>query len=104
MQKIERIDVRDAAAAICRLLETDYRTWEPAYNVGHIIVSVLELANAVKEVANRKYGLDVQVTVEKSDVSIADFGMDSSLLQKTGWNPEHSLEDIIISLFEYLNR
>lgn len=104
MQKIERIDVRDAAAAICRLLETDYRTWEPAYNVGHIIVSVLELANAVKEVANRKYGLDVQVTVEKSDVSIADFGMDCSLLQKTGWYPEHSLEDIIISLFEYLNR
>ena len=104
MQKIERIDVRDAAAAICKLLTLDYRQWQPAYNVGHIIVSVLDLANAVKEVANCKFGLEVQVTVEKSEVSIADFGMDCTLLQKTGWKPEHDLEDIIISLFEYLSK
>lgn len=104
MQKIERIDVRDAAAAICKLLTLDYRQWQPAYNVGHIVVSVLDLANAVKEVANRKYGLEVQVTIEKSDVSIADFGMDCTLLQKTGWKSEHDLEDIISSLFEYLNK
>lgn len=103
-QKIERIDVRDAAAAICELLKTDYRTWKPAYNVGNIIVSVLDLANTVQEVASRKYGLDVQVTVEKSDVSVADFGMDCTLLQKTGWAPKHNLEDIIVSLFEYLNK
>jgi len=103
-QKIERIDVRDAAVAICELLKTDYRTWKPAYNVGNIIVSVLDLANTVQEVASRKYGLDVQVTVEKSDVSVADFGMDCTLLQKTGWAPKHNLEDIIVSLFEYLNK
>ena len=104
MQKIERIDVRDAAAAIRKLLTLDYRQWQPAYNVGHIVVSVLDLANAVKEVANRNYGLEVQVTVEKSDVLVADFGMDCTLLQKTGWKPEHDLEDIIISLFEYLKQ
>ncbi len=104
MQKIERIDVRDAAAAIQNLLSVDYRQWEPAYNVGNIIVSVLDLAKAVKDVAKRKYGLEVQINVEESVTSVADFGMDSSLLQQTGWKPEYSLEDIIISLFEYLNR
>ena len=101
-QKIERIDVRDAASAVAALLKTDYRLWKPAYNVGHIIMSVLELAETVKKIAREKYNLDAEIQVTPTESATATFGMDSSLLQQENWTPKYGLDDIILSLFDYL--
>lgn len=104
-QKIERIDVRDAASAICGLLESDYRQWKPEYNVGHLIFSVKELAIAVQSVAKKHFNIDVQINLENSDARIPQFGMDSTMLQKeTSWEPHYDLEEVILSLFNYLKK
>ena len=103
-QKIERIDVRDAASAVAALLRTDYRQWKPAYNVGHIIMSVKELAETVKKIAKKNYHLEVEIQVTPAGSATATFGMDSSLLQQENWTPKYGLDDIILSLFDYLKQ
>ena len=104
MQKIERIDVRDAASAIASLIKTDYRQWKSAYNVGHIIMSVLELAEAVKKNAKERFNLDTEIQVVSAENLTANFGMDSSLLKQENWTPKYGLDDIIVSLFDYLKQ
>lgn len=104
MQKIERIDVRDAASAIASLIKTDYRQWKPAYNVGHIIMSVMELAEAVKKNAKKRFNLDTEIQVVSAENLTANFGMDNSLLKQENWTPKYGLDDIIVSLFDYLKQ
>ena len=103
-QKIERIDVRDAASAIASLIKTDYRRWKPAYNVGHIIISVLELAETVKKIAKERFNMDAEIQVVHADNISANFGMDSSLMRQENWTPKYGLDDIIVSLFDYLKQ
>lgn len=103
-QKIERIDVRDAASAIAALINSDYRQWKPAYNVGHIVMSVLELAEAVKKIARERFNLDTEIQVVSAENLTANFGMDSSLLKQENWTPKYGLDDIIVSLFDYLKQ
>ncbi|NDI33915.1 NAD-dependent epimerase/dehydratase family protein [Chengkuizengella sediminis] len=102
-QKIERLDVRDAADAITALIKTDSRNWKSVYNLGtghsH---SILEIVNMVANVAESKYGLKVDFKINPESRK-SSFGMDSSqFFELTGWKPQYSLEDIIESLFEHL--
>ena len=103
-QKIERIDVRDAASAIASLIKTDYRQWKPAYNVGHIVMSVLELAETVKKIAKERFNMDAEIQVVPDDNISANFGMDSSLMKQESWTPKYGLDDIVVSLFDYLKQ
>ncbi|MFS1512903.1 NAD-dependent epimerase/dehydratase family protein [Chengkuizengella sp. SCS-71B] len=102
-QKIERLDVRDAADAIVALLKTDYRNWKSVYNVGtghsH---SILEIANMVADVAKSKYGLKVDIKISPESRKTSSVMDSSQFFELTNWKPQFSLEDTIVSLFECL--
>lgn len=102
-QMMQKIDVRDAAAGIVNLLKTDSRLWDSVYNLGvKKSYTVKEIVGMVSEIAHNKYGIDV--TIETIDKKVSsNFGMDSSKFYNlTNWWPKYSLEDTIISLFEYI--
>ncbi len=102
-QRLERLDVRDAAEAIISLLKTDYRVWQRVYNLGNEKdYSILEMAQEVKKVAKEKYNKNIEIDL-KSEEILFSLGMDASAFRKlTNWEPQYSLTDTIVSLFEYI--
>ena len=101
-QKLQRLDIRDAADGIIALLKTNSDEWEKVYNLGiegnH---TVLEMANMANMVGKEMLGRDVIVNVKAEKIDL-ELGMDSSRLYSlTKWKPYYSLKDIVESLFKY---
>lgn len=104
-QQMQRLDVRDAAKGIVLLMETDAKAWEPVYNLGaEKSYTILEMAETVSEIAKARFGQKVNIIVKPDNIDLA-LGMDSTAFYElTNWKPEYDLEDIIISLFDYLSK
>lgn len=99
-QRMERLDIRDAVAAITALLKTDYHEWEPVYNLGSDnTYSVIEISERVICLANEHYGKNSRVEIKSSSETLPSFGMDSGRFRKlTGWAPKYDLDSTIESL------
>lgn len=99
------IDVRDVATALYSLLDkAENAKWNRVYNLGaNIVNSIREVADVVKRVGEKEYGLkNVTITEEQSDNHVR-IGMDASLFMRTfDWKPEYDMEKMIRSLFEML--
>ncbi len=104
-QRMERLDVRDAAEAIISLLKTDPRFWKRVYNIGNEKdYSILEMAKEVQKVAKQKYKLNVDIIIIPDEISFS-LGMDvSSFRSTTNWEAKYSLTDTIVSLFDYITQ
>jgi nucleoside-diphosphate-sugar epimerase len=104
-QRMERLDVRDAAEAIISLLSTDYRKWEKVYNVGTgRSFTILEMAQKVKSIGESKINKIVDIQLINSDVKL-ELGMDvSRFCNFSNWTAKHSIDDLIESLFDYQNK
>lgn len=102
-QKLSFIDVRDATNGIIALMQTEYSNWEHIYNLGTSVqVSLLEIANLVKEIAIDYIDVPVTIIVEDKNVNL-DVCMDSrNFYSLTNWKPKYDIRDMIISLFEWL--
>ena len=48
--------------------------------------------------------MDAEIQVVPADNISANFGMDSSLIKEENWAPKYGLDDIIVSLFDYLKQ
>lgn len=97
------IDVRDVATALKCIIEDSNNThFASVYNVGtNEKYSIESLAYLVKDIAKQKYQRDVSIQKESSNDS-QDVGMDcSSFMDTFGWSPKYSINNMIISLFEY---
>lgn len=102
-QVLSNIDVRDAAEGIMALINLSYNKWEPIYNLGcpwrH---SILEIAQIVEKIAPKYIDVPVKIEVKSGD-SYINAGIDASLFYShTGWTPKYNMEDIIVSIFEYI--
>lgn len=99
------IDVRDVATALYSLIDkADDAEWDRVYNLGaNIVTSIREVANIVKFVGEKEYGLkDVVITETQSDNNVR-IGMDASLFMKTfDWKPQFDMEKMVKSIFEML--
>ena len=54
----------------------------------------------MKRIGDEKYGTSVVITEEANENNVK-IGMDNTLFKQTfGWQPQYSMDDMIISLFE----
>lgn len=99
-QSCSFIDVRDVAEALkCVIGKALDVELQPVYNLGiGKTRTIAELAEDTRRIAKEELGLEVQVTVQPSDIRL-DVGMDASLFCKTfGWAPKYGYDDMIRSL------
>lgn len=101
-QKMERLDVRDAADAIISILKIDYTKWDTLYNLGtNKSYTILEMAEKVKKIYKEIYNGDIDIIIEDSNINF-ELLMDSSkLYETTGWKPKYDIDDIIRTIFDY---
>lgn len=99
------IDVRDVASALIKVLESDINQFAEAYNLGTAeMFTIREIAKKVKRIGEEKYGTSVVITEETNENNVK-IGMDNTLFKQTfGWQPQYSMFDMIISLFEMKNK
>lgn len=100
------LDVRDVAIAINKLLNIPIDEWKRIYNLGanNTIYNIKELAEIVAERMKIRFGKNVKISLNETDV-ITYAGIDSSLFMKdTGWQPKYNIYDIVdMAIDEYLN-
>lgn len=101
-QVLSYIDIRDVCAGIIALLSVDSSNWKEIYNLGaNQQHTILEIANIVVKAAERFELGPIKLNIAHNDIHRI-IGMDSSLFyQDTGWMPSHTLEDTVLSLFEF---
>ena len=101
-QKLERLDVRDAAEAILAIMKKDPMEWRDVYNVGTNTYFVLsEAAEKIADIASHRFGFKPDVMIDKKKSIEMNLFMDSTTFMKdTGWSPQRSLEDSIDSIID----
>lgn len=101
-QQFAMLDLRDAAAGIMALLDTDPHMWKAVYNFGSDRVYQLsEIAHIIQVYAKDAYGLDIQLDVEPKDITLIDNMDCSRFYLDTGWRPQYQLVDTVELLFKY---
>lgn len=104
-QNFSFLDVRDAAEAVCKIMELPVYTWEKAYNLGpEKQTNMLEMADCVckkiYEIAGKKISYKFV-----SDDTYLNAGMNSSkLYEAIHWRPKHSFEMITEDTIKFLIR
>lgn len=100
-QTFSYIDRVDVAKAIVALLQTESQ-WKPIYNVGpnRMRYTLVEMANVVKEVAEKHGKKDVQINLVETETELWS-GMDSSLfMTDTGWEPSMDIYHMVEAIYE----
>jgi nucleoside-diphosphate-sugar epimerase/biotin carboxylase len=102
-QRIDLLNVRDAADGIAVLLMKDYREWSKVYNLStgktHSLNEIIEL---ICSIGKEKYDLNAKIKSVQA-VPKNSFGMDSKLFRyQMNWKSKYKLEDTIKSIFDYL--
>ncbi len=103
MQKMQRLDVRDAVSGIIALLNSDPQHWAFAYNLGNNEQYKLEdMANFVsKVVAEKKAVNPVQIVIDPKEIDL-EFALDSTLFNKQfNFNPQYTLQQSIESIIDF---
>lgn len=101
-QTMAFMDVRDAAAGIIALIDTDTPLWKDVYNFGNQWChSIREIAETVAYLSKQYTENSVEIEIEEKDIQL-DTGMDSSLFYRdTNWIPKHDLKSMIRWLFNH---
>lgn len=101
-QKLERLDVRDAAEAILQIMKKDPMEWRGVYNVGTNSYFVLsEVAEKIADIASHRFGFKPDVVIDEQKSVEMNLFMDSTIFMKdTGWSPQRSMEDSINSIID----
>ncbi|MGN0649974.1 MAG: NAD-dependent epimerase/dehydratase family protein [Oscillospiraceae bacterium] len=101
-QVFSLLDVRDAAAGILSLCQTNPEKWERVYDLGwnDVTYNLVEVANLVKARLEKRGISGIDISLEKCDIKTYA-GMDTTKLTAlTGWKPRYALPDIIDAVIE----
>ena len=101
-QLMERIDVRDAASGIARMLQVDSAQWRNIYNLGPgKQYSLMEVAEMIKTINQKLNGPDVYIERLDADRNYPSFGMNVSAFDTDfSWKSEITLMDSIEFAFK----
>ncbi|NNL80658.1 MAG: NAD-dependent epimerase/dehydratase family protein [Flavobacteriaceae bacterium] len=99
----DRLDIRDAVAALIAFISKDDKNWKSVYNVGNPNhVNSKELSEKVLKIGKDYIPDNRSILKFHNTGTDAEQGMDSSqFMEHTGWSPKYSLEETIDSLFRY---
>ena len=99
-QKIEYLDVRDAAAGLLVLAELPEQHWQRTLNFGsgqHIFL--LDVAKTVQRVAPDFVHQALRIEVEPADNRECSWIDSSDMYELISWRPRYSLSDTVATLF-----
>ncbi|MEJ8767644.1 NAD(P)-dependent oxidoreductase [Oceanobacillus sp. HCA-5259] len=101
-QKVSYLEVRDAAAALITMINTDSSIWKPVYNLGNFDhLSVLSIAKTVKEEAKNYSVKNVNIEV-KGDSSDFNNLVNTDLFNwEFQWEPRYTIPLMVKDLFEH---
>lgn len=102
--EFDYLDVRDAAAAVVKLVESDRASWRPVYNVGASkSATLMELAYYCQQ-AVEALGLERPMVIERpADGERKSSALDSGLFSNEfSWGPKFAIQDTIRSIAENL--
>ncbi len=104
-RKLDFIDVRDAAAVIVGLVETDPESWPEVINVGSgRQVTLAAIAQLVSDVALAQYGKPLQFNFVPSNKKYRNFGMSVARLEELlQWKASYSLDETVADILKILN-
>lgn len=104
-QKFDYLDVKDAAKAIVKLVDTPHQNWPDVLNIGSgKQVSLLEITELISKVSEKELGKKLDFTVEENFVKL-EFGMSIDKAKHTiGWEPKIMMEETISELFKYMKK
>ncbi|MEH6638695.1 MAG: NAD(P)-dependent oxidoreductase [Porticoccaceae bacterium] len=105
-QKLDFIDVRDAAEVIVRLVEIGPKTWPEIMNVGSgQQVSMEATACLVSNIARTQYGKPLQIDFTPTANKYRNFGMSISRLEKLlQWKARYTLDETIGDVLNILKQ
>lgn len=98
-QKLDFIDVRDAAEIIALICSYPYSNWPRLLNVsGGKPISVIDLANMCINIAEKNGIITAGIEIIP-DIQASNFGMDIELAaREIGWVPKYSIEQTLRDL------
>lgn len=77
-----------------------------AYNVANesTYISAKDLANMVKEVLNPNLNIKYDIRSDLGYAPTTQLNLSTKALQALGWTPRYDLKDIMMGLYDYLNK
>ena len=99
-QRYSFLDVRDAAAGLLRISNSDKRKWRGTYNLGsNQSITLVELSKRIKEHLGRR-GINISIELTPGE-DIRNYSMDATLFMNDfGWEPVISLDHTIDSIID----
>ncbi|MDD3924643.1 MAG: NAD(P)-dependent oxidoreductase [Erysipelotrichaceae bacterium] len=101
-QRFAFLDVKDASIALVKMLDNLNIKWHHIYNLGHFkIYSIIEIAQIIKDIAKRSYGITVMIKVDEGfshHQSIMDC---QAFYQDFNWRPQFDIQDSLKMIFDY---
>ena len=104
-QKLDLMDVRDAAAVIVKLIESSFQKWPDVMNVGSDTqVSLLALAQMVSRLALASHARPLLFQPDENNTrKQRDFGMSIARLESSlDWRARYSLEETLVDVIRLL--
>lgn len=103
-QVMERLDIRDAINALCKMIISNPQNWNEVYNINSgERISLEDIAHKVVGVvkANEPSNKSKVIIIQNDDIEM-NFGIDSSLFRNDfKWEPKYNITDTINSLVNY---
>lgn len=100
-QKLDLMDVRDAAAVIVKLIESSFAKWPEVMNVGSgHQVSLLVLAQMVSRLTLSTYGKPLLFQLDEDRTRPQrNFGMSITRLERMlDWRPRYTLQETLVDI------
>lgn len=104
-QQCSFIGIQDVVKGlIAFIMQAENTILDPVYNLGaNLVHTIGEIAQIVKEIAEKKYGMKEVTIVEQASDNHIRIGMDATHYMKTfGWTPLLKMEDMIIDMFSMM--
>lgn len=105
-QTVERLDIRDAVAAIIKLTGNTHKKWKPIYTLGSgKSMKLIDIAHVVVNTVAAATGNErVYINVEQTNIAHA-FGLNSNLFAtEFNWHATRDIRDIVLSLIDFYTK
>lgn len=98
--KINLVDIRDVVDAILYFTNFENKNILPkVINIGNKNYSIIQYAETVLEIINKKNSRDLIISSNNSNISISSM-INTELARSLGWKPKYTLESSIKKLIE----
>lgn len=97
------LDVRDAAKGFVAVMNDEYESWKPVYNLGTSeYATLMEIAEKAIEIGKQNNYTNSELIHEPADIVLNNKIDVSDMLNDFGWKAQYSLQDTMNHIFNFL--